>query len=64
MDFVKQKLFNNNYLSVGDKSKPQMQVDIDPMKVVDAMYTEVADCNFVEGISVIGIRASTLPILG
>jgi len=22
-----------------------MQVDVDPMKVVDAMYTEVAKCN-------------------
>lgn len=27
-----------------------MQVDIDPMKAVDAMYTEVADCNVVEAI--------------
>lgn len=42
--------YNNNYLSVGDKSKPQMQVDIDPMKVVDEMYTEVADCNVVEAL--------------
>jgi len=25
-----------------------MQVDVDPLEVVDAMYTEVADCNVVE----------------
>jgi len=27
-----------------------MQVDVDPLKGVDGMYTEVASCNVVEGI--------------
>jgi len=42
-----QRALNEGRLKFGDKSKPQMQVDVDPMKAVDAMYTEVADCNVV-----------------
>ena len=45
-----QRARNECRLKFGDKSKPQMQVDVDPMKVVDGMYTEVADCNVVEAI--------------
>jgi len=37
-------------LKCGDKSKPQMEVDVDPLKVVDAMYAEVVECNVVEAI--------------
>ena len=33
-----------------DNTKPQMQVNVDPIKDVDAMYTEVASCNVVEAI--------------
>jgi len=27
-----------------------MQVDVDPLKVIDAMYIEIADCNVAEAI--------------
>ena len=43
-----QKALNEGRLKFGDKAKPQMQVDVDPMKVVDEMYVEVANCNVVE----------------
>jgi len=45
-----QKALNEGRLKFGDKSKSQMQMDVDPLKVVYAMYTEVADCNVVEAI--------------
>ena len=45
-----QKALNEGRLKFGDKTKLQMQVDIDPLKDVDAMYTEVAGCNVVEAI--------------
>ena len=45
-----QKSLNGGRLKFGDRKKPQMQVDVDPLKVVDAMCTEVADCNVVEAI--------------
>jgi hypothetical protein len=38
-----QKALNEGRLKFGDKSKPQMQVDVDPLKAVDAMYPEIAD---------------------
>ena len=37
-------------LKFGDKSKLQMQVDVDPLKIVDAIYIEVVECNVVETI--------------
>jgi len=45
-----QRALNGGKLKFGDKSKPRMQVDVDHMKDVDAMYTEVLDCNVVEAI--------------
>jgi len=38
-------------LRFGDKAKPQIQVDGDPLKDIDAMYTEIASCNVVEAIA-------------
>jgi len=35
-------LVQKGRLKFGDKTKPQMQVDVDPLKVIDAMYIEVA----------------------
>ena len=46
-----QKSLNEGRLKFGDKSKPHMQVDVDPLKAVDAMYLEIADCNVVEAIT-------------
>ena len=48
-DFV-QRALNEGRLKFGDKTKPQMQVDVDLLKDVDAMYTEVVGCNVVEAI--------------
>jgi len=45
-----QKALNEGRLKFGDKTKPQMQVDVDPLKDGDAMYTEFAGCNLVEAI--------------
>jgi len=45
-----QKALNEGRLKFGDKSKPQMQVDVDPLKAVDEMYTEVAHYYVVEDI--------------
>jgi hypothetical protein len=45
-----QRALNEGMLKFGDKTKPQMQVDVDPLKDVDAMYSEVASCNVVEAI--------------
>jgi len=45
-----QRALNEDRLKFGDKTMPQMQVDVDPLKDVDAMYTEVASCNVVEAI--------------
>jgi hypothetical protein len=46
-----QKALNEGRLKSGDKAKPQTQVDVNPLKDADAMYTEVADCNVVEAIN-------------
>ena len=46
-----QRGLNEGRLGVGDKIKPHMQVDVDPLKDVDAMYTEVASYNVVEAIA-------------
>jgi len=45
-----QRAMNEGRLKFGDKTKPKMQVDVDPLKDVDAMYTKVASCNMVEAI--------------
>jgi len=37
-------------LRFGDITKPKMQVDVDPLKVVDEMYNEIEDCNVVDAI--------------
>jgi len=50
MDLVQRGL-NDGRLRFGDKAKPQMQVDGDSLKDIDAMYTEVASCNVVEAIA-------------
>ncbi|AES96971.2 hypothetical protein MTR_5g043720 [Medicago truncatula] len=46
-----QRALSEGRLKFGDKTKPQMQVDVDPLKDVNAMYTEVASCNVVEAIA-------------
>jgi hypothetical protein len=46
-----QRGLNEGILMFGDKENPHMQVDGDPLKDVDAMYTEVASCNVVEVIA-------------
>ena len=46
-----QRGLNEGILKFGDKTKPQMHVDVDPLKDVDAMYAEVASCNVVEAIA-------------
>lgn len=43
---------NQGKLKFGDKTKPHMQVDVDALKDVDAMYTQVVGCNVVEAIIV------------
>ena len=45
-----QKGLNEGKLKFGNKIKPQMQVDSDPLKDVSMMYTDIAGCNMVEGI--------------
>jgi len=42
---------NEGGLRFEDITKPQMQVDVDPLKDVDAMYTEIASCNMMEAIA-------------
>jgi len=34
-----QRALNEGRLKFGDKTKPQMQLDLDPLKDIDAMYT-------------------------
>jgi len=43
-----QRALNEGRLKFGDKTKPQKQVDVDPLNVVDTMYTKVGSCNMVE----------------
>ena len=50
MDLVKRGL-NEGRQKFGDKTKPQIQVDVDPLKDVDAMYAEDSSCNVVEAIA-------------
>jgi len=42
-----QRALNEGRLNFGDKTKPRKKVDVDPLKDVDTMYTEVASCNVV-----------------
>jgi hypothetical protein len=56
-------LVQEGKLKFGDKSKPQMQVDVDPLKSVDAMYTEVADCNVTPALIVSRIIKSALKLI-
>jgi hypothetical protein len=49
-DLVQRDL-NEGRLRFGDKTKPQVQVDVDALKDIDAMYPEVASCNVVEAIA-------------
>ena len=43
-----QKGLNEGRLKFGNKPKPQMQVDSDPLKDVSIIYTDIAGCNMVE----------------
>jgi len=45
-----QKGLNDGRLKSGNKLKPQMQVDSDPLKEASMMYTDIAGCNMVEAI--------------
>jgi hypothetical protein len=45
-----QKGLNEGKLKFGDKLKPQMQVDSDPLKDANMMYTDIRCCNMVEAI--------------
>ncbi|KEH22366.1 hypothetical protein MTR_7g445460 [Medicago truncatula] len=44
------KGLNEGRLKFGDKPKPQMQVDSDPLKDASMMYTDIGGCNMVEAI--------------
>jgi len=46
-----QKGLNKGSLKFGDKPKPQMQVDSDPLKDASMMYADIAGCNMVEAIT-------------
>ena len=43
-----QKALDEGRLKIGDKPKQPMQVDVDPLKQVDAMYLDIAGMNMVE----------------
>jgi len=45
-----QKGLNEGRLKFGNKPKPQMQVDSDPLKDASMMYTYIAGCNMVDAI--------------
>ena len=45
-----QKGFNEGRLMFGNKPKPQIQVDYDPLKDASMMYTDIRGCNMVEAI--------------
>jgi hypothetical protein len=45
-----QKGLNEGRLKFGNKLKPQMQVDSDPLKDASMMYTDIAGCNMVKAI--------------
>jgi hypothetical protein len=47
MDLV-QKTLNDGKLKFGDKTKPPMQIDEDPLQVLDASYVELVDCMMVD----------------
>jgi len=49
MDLV-QKGLNEGKLKFGNKPKPQMQVDSDPLMDASMMYNDIAGCNMVEAI--------------
>lgn len=43
-----QKALSEERLKFGDKSKPQMQIDVDPLQVSDTMYAELVYCMMVD----------------
>jgi hypothetical protein len=43
-----QKALNDGKLKFGDKTKPPMQIDEDPLQVLDASYVELVDCMMVD----------------
>jgi len=45
-----QKGFNEGRLKFGNKPKPHIQVDSDPLKDASMMYTDIAGCNMVDTI--------------
>ena len=45
-----QKGRNEGRVKFGDKLKPQMQVDFDPVNDESMMYTDITCCNMVEAI--------------
>ena len=45
-----QKGLNEGILKFGNKPKPQMQVDSDPLKDASMMYIDIAGCNMVNAI--------------
>jgi len=53
-----QRGLNKGRLRFRGRAKLQMQVDVDPLKDVDAMYMEVAGCNVVEDIADVVERLS------
>jgi len=54
-----QRGLNEGRLRFGDKAKPHMQVDSDPLKDVNAIHMEVASCNIVETIADVVEKLST-----
>jgi len=45
-----QKGLNEGILKFGNKPKPQMYVDSDPLKDASMTYTDIAGCNMVDAI--------------
>ena len=43
-----QKALDEGKLKFGDKAKQPMQVDANPLKKADSMYTEIVDVNMVD----------------
>ncbi|MCI69569.1 hypothetical protein A2U01_0090832, partial [Trifolium medium] len=40
-----------------DKAKPQMKVDMDPLPTAEATYVEVYDCNMVDVVDPVPVKA-------
>jgi hypothetical protein len=49
-----QKALNDGRLKFGDKTKPQMQIDEDPLQVSDASYVEPVHCMMVDAMDLTG----------